>query len=792
MKSLRRFFRGGLVSFLFCSWLYLAQAQNSPIHVVSIESTGYTTGEIAVLTVENTADIVFYSRAQLFYIPSKGKYQDYVGRIDAGVALPPGRSQISVNGYCTDVYRPAIPEGQALPEVTEWVGFLEEGAVEGEQEPAQTVLPGLIFVRPYALRDTLDRYAAAYRGDGLRPLPEVDETAYRPSWPGTRKPIRYRIPLEEQPEVYAPVLLEAFLAMEEAVIRLQANSSLNTPFSADSLREHQAVLQQTLWIYAAGLKGQSYTHEQFAERLYEQFEDKYGQPLRDLPKEQKQQLDEGIDDFWAAFALTGKEAKVLLSADERERPKAEMTGCAYVADFSFNPEVDVDISVSEHWRDEEERSDICRKAEEALRAGLSPDASDAYARYAVVQHPTSVLAFWRSNHVGGWASAYARTLFLTGEDTEWVWVSEQMQADAEGESVLSMQMDHDASCRAVVVGGSRVFMKAQAKVFDAVGHDPNQLRFLDATRWLARQALLYLVESSAGLTEHAFGRYVREAATDEVEGVLRDHLEEQAIQMLEQLMASLGLQAASLPESPAAMLEQIRTSVEQLTGESISEFDSAEQLAEYLEENLEENLLDELMGTVEEGIDAVLNMLVWSNTYATADGSLVVHVGDRSAQAVVSSKQLYLRRGYESSEDAVRGGNENCDELLLTHAQADALEIKTQGFSRLSAQAEGNGTADAQLYSIHFEVLLGICFCPGEPPQLSEPAYQIGWYLPKGAAQPTQEELNELAEGAARWLQSEIDAGNLNRESSLEDWSDALGRYLSQACGRLEEVLFCE
>lgn len=130
--------------------------------------------------------------------------------------------------------------------------------------------------------------------------------------------------------------------LQTAVTKLQGSGAIKTPFSGNPAKERDTVIQQTFWIYTAAQSGQAYTKTEFANKLYTQggF-----QPPNDLtppvpvpettvaktpgtttgsmattsqPKKlkkptaaQSQTLDKGVDQFWDAFQLTGKEAKIL-------------------------------------------------------------------------------------------------------------------------------------------------------------------------------------------------------------------------------------------------------------------------------------------------------------------------------------------------------------------------------------------------------------------------------------------------------------------------------------------------
>ena len=94
---------------------------NSSNTKVTATGTGQTTGHIANLSVTNNGAITLTSLSQTVYIPSSGQYQPYIGTIPP-TTLPPGQTTIiPVDGYCTDVHTPPVPNGESMPPADTWI-----------------------------------------------------------------------------------------------------------------------------------------------------------------------------------------------------------------------------------------------------------------------------------------------------------------------------------------------------------------------------------------------------------------------------------------------------------------------------------------------------------------------------------------------------------------------------------------------------------------------------------------------------------------------------------------------
>ncbi|HLF63060.1 MAG TPA: hypothetical protein VI603_04895 [Saprospiraceae bacterium] len=288
--------------------------------VVEARGTGQTTGHIANLSVTNNGDVPLDVIPQIFFIPSEGQYQSYVGRIPEGITVPPkGTVSIPVNGYCADVTNPPIPAGTSLPPLDTWVPVLDPSLPSeiphpttpaGGSKPPMEGIPFFVIdsdpVKPF----TPSSVPGITTSPGFKPQP-TSSTDITTTWPGTDIPVGGTFIPGTKPEIIAPVLVGALVLIEYATEAIQRDGQFPTPFSPDPVREREAIIQQTFWIYTAALEGKKYEKEDFSDNVYDQFENSTGKTVAALPPEQKKEVDNGITDFWNTFQATGVQAKVL-------------------------------------------------------------------------------------------------------------------------------------------------------------------------------------------------------------------------------------------------------------------------------------------------------------------------------------------------------------------------------------------------------------------------------------------------------------------------------------------------
>ena len=332
--------------FAFLLSLFFAPFCRAQWHI-NAYGTGQTTGHIATLEVVNIGDEPQVLKPQLVYIPADGSRQSYVGRIPRSPLVLRGDTvRVPVSGWCTDVHRPPVGREEAM-QPSSWVPVeplyaepsegeawgrltgIPEGFVEPEPNPNVREVP---FTTDSVQR--FDRERLMRRLSELPPAypPYTEGLMYRDvirnAIPGTSEPIPRRIEPDEDPEAFAPLVVDMVLRVMDAAQKVQ--SLYRTPFSADPQRELKTLIQQTIWIYMARLTGEPYDKEDFAENVFRQFEQITDRPVSDLPEEEKEELDQGVDAFWNAFEATGLEAKVFTRAtpttgdtSKREEHKAD-------------------------------------------------------------------------------------------------------------------------------------------------------------------------------------------------------------------------------------------------------------------------------------------------------------------------------------------------------------------------------------------------------------------------------------------------------------------------------------
>lgn len=265
--------------------------------------TGQTTGHIATLSVTNNTTEDVMVAPQSFLLPSMHTYQSYVGRIPAGISVAAGESaEIAVTGFCIDVHSPPVPLGRALLPVEDWVPVAAKSSspVVGS---ATAILPGT----------PLPAFSAADIGF-LKNLPGFNaqrsnkKTGVNITYPGSTTPIEGTLGKTTEMAEIASLLIAMVQRIEAVTPIIQEDYS--TPFQGDLLNEREAIIQQSVWIFMAHLRGEAYTQEDFAAKVEHEFQQRTGALASSLPPAQQEKLTTGIDHFWTAFLATGTAAKV--------------------------------------------------------------------------------------------------------------------------------------------------------------------------------------------------------------------------------------------------------------------------------------------------------------------------------------------------------------------------------------------------------------------------------------------------------------------------------------------------
>lgn len=258
---------------------------------LSATGTGRTTGHIATLSIANHTNQPQQIDVGNLYIPSNGKYQSYVVPEIQNVEVPPlSSATVDVIGYCADVSRLPVGDGQPMPPVNTWLAPVS--TIRPDGPPSFIVVPAAIQVVERKPGQTyIDNVPVGYVSTTPNQAIVVDA--------------------DEHPEQAAAFLLDAISRITFTYDDLQPEGVINTPFSNSLPRERESVIQQTFWMYGAALTGDVYDKDQFAARLEDQYTNSTGTPIADAPPAEKERFEAGITDFWDSFSLVGVEAKVI-------------------------------------------------------------------------------------------------------------------------------------------------------------------------------------------------------------------------------------------------------------------------------------------------------------------------------------------------------------------------------------------------------------------------------------------------------------------------------------------------
>jgi hypothetical protein len=274
-------------------------------------STGQTTGHIANILVKNNTTELLQVQPQVFYITSLITNQGHLAYIHPGISIPPnGVITIPVEGFCVDVTKPAVPEGNSLTPIKEWIPVDHPNwlgnPIPGIGEPVEgrpfTVIP-TTPLKPFTPEDI----PGSTSDPGFIPSPTTPVSPVIIIWPGTDIPIGGTF---TKPNEIVPELVEALDRIARGFDTEREKNPDMTPFSPDPEKEREAVIQQTFWIYTAKLFGKKYEKKDFEGRVYDQFHTTTGTPVSALPKEQKDEIDSGITKFWITFQAVGGAAKI--------------------------------------------------------------------------------------------------------------------------------------------------------------------------------------------------------------------------------------------------------------------------------------------------------------------------------------------------------------------------------------------------------------------------------------------------------------------------------------------------
>lgn len=265
--------------------------------------TGLTTGHIATLSVTNTTQSTIIINPQTCFIPSNGTYQPYVVTIPS-TSVAPGTNTILIRGYCANVYAQPVPAGNPMPPISELIAVNQPGInIPQGNTNVVTALSSTAF-NAGDIPDLI-------KMQGYTPFDNMSSSVITTTWPNTDIPFNGTINPELNPKAFAPVLVEALQSISRAYDQLKSTGKINTPFSPESQKEREAIIQQTFWIYTAQITGKQYQKDQFREKVFAHFENKNNIEIKDHPKAELETLKRGIDVFWNTFTNLLIEANLL-------------------------------------------------------------------------------------------------------------------------------------------------------------------------------------------------------------------------------------------------------------------------------------------------------------------------------------------------------------------------------------------------------------------------------------------------------------------------------------------------
>lgn len=239
---------------------------------VSVRGTGQTIGDILMLEVRNYSDRrTEYLTIQPALIPGYSRFQAYMVTETKEVAVSPGTTiTVPVAGICLDPNKPPLSSGRRGTPYEHWIWV-----------------------------DTLDENWRPTQNEGW-----VSDPAVEVLNPIREEPLAHRIDFYRDPEGLADFAYTAIITIEEAIDRLHAEDELVTPLSQNREHERRAILQHTVWMTMAPLLGETYSKDDFKQRLVDMLGEKEEKP-------EDTNMDDEVSNLWDAFELVGREAKVM-------------------------------------------------------------------------------------------------------------------------------------------------------------------------------------------------------------------------------------------------------------------------------------------------------------------------------------------------------------------------------------------------------------------------------------------------------------------------------------------------
>ena len=287
-----------LVLFLCSNWLtQLEWTEEKTGLEFFARGTGHTTGHIATLDIYNPSQEFIKTEFGPFFIPGTGDYQGYVINQKYALEIEPfGFTSIEVEGYCTNIFDPAVPEGEYLINYKKWISPHSSMPIPGPEWQQN-------------------------KSKGFAPVsaPAVDSMVL--TFAGTSNAFLYKIGLDEHPNSAANMLIHAINELERSYDELVIKQKIGPrSYIRNSKDQRLAIVQQAFWHYTSLLEGTGYNPEYFKTQFTEQTEQLINKPSSIFTERTKKVIATKTDQLWSVIKLVGSHAKLM--APYQQQPES--------------------------------------------------------------------------------------------------------------------------------------------------------------------------------------------------------------------------------------------------------------------------------------------------------------------------------------------------------------------------------------------------------------------------------------------------------------------------------------
>lgn len=768
-------------------------AKPSSVKAGKPTGTGRTTGHIADLFVENKGKSPVVIQPQTFYIPSEGQYQPYVGTIPSTVIPPGGTITIPVNGYCADVHTPPVGAGDQMPPLEDWVPV---------GDPQAPVPPGTIQIIPGPIQPPFmpGDIHDIISGPGFTAKPPTPGIPGIPTWPGTDFLVGGVIDPIHHPDVFAPLIVTVLDEIQQAVSDVLEDGEHTTPFSGNPEKEREAVIQQTFWIYMAGITGLPYEKDQFEEKVIDQFEAASGKTVTSIPTEDKEKLDSGVDAFWSTFMAVGTEAKVLSNPEAQpisdttnpspsEKVKDQCDFEETVTDTG--PKLDHAIANTGTKEKNEEVKEAFKNAiEEAAGLVSQAKGSDTVdIEFTTPEMPASAWSLYFPHTVAGRANASAMAIDMKNP-TQSAFSTEPIQTKADGEHKVVLVHKLGPECTSTMVGINFAKVRAASGLNASLGN----IEALQVVNFVGELAIDILIKRGKG-TFTKMSKYLKEKAKDMAKDEAKDFIKDELKKLEDALEGKSEEEAEQLMDE---LMEDIKSGEKGEAKEDNGDFLN-DWIAEQIIEGDDFNPAEKIEGDLLDKIDSPIDWApIKTNTYALAEGALDIWVDEVHDRAKAGSGVRYKRVEFESKEEAEKGGGIFCEEGMASDVTAGTITLITKGSTATYAGATGegifstgHGIATATLESFNGLYVIAICQCP-DTTRYDTYSSVTGYSTETNMTGIWASVFDNLMNDVAEKLDQEI-AEKANRGGLPKDFARQLQKDMELAAARASEsILPCE